>query len=358
VGGKETNEISEPKIKEWLESLKASQTQKHHIKGIEYFKEFSGKNAEDILAERKEKGKQYSTVVMQFFKWLQDVKKLSENSARSYIISLQAYLGFWEMPIRTDLSSTKMKVQNVNFTLENLQTIYKMANLEGKFIISLLRDCPLRCGDIVKKVLPLLPKEQFEIMSQKETTLVRCFISQQTISLYNNMVRMGKVMPKSKRYVEKILKMASQTCNLPDLTPHYFRKRFFSNGVSLDVNEVTLKILLAKSVPKDILTYYLESNGRLKDAWLKIVNETPLESVPNQNHANHEKIEDLDKVIEALATVISDYQKNRTTRLVASAKKHTELDNALETIQTYLKERGKTEPKNKAWTMLKDKKKA
>ena len=61
-------------VEEWMKSIIALNTRKHHQRELKLFAEFLGRSAEEILEERRQtfgKSKYYETKVIEFFAWLQ-----------------------------------------------------------------------------------------------------------------------------------------------------------------------------------------------------------------------------------------------------------------------------------------------
>jgi len=56
---------------------------------------------------------------------------------------------------------------------------------------SLFRDCPARIGDLLEKVIPQLPREEFIIESEKESVVGKVYISEKTVELFGHMQKSG-----------------------------------------------------------------------------------------------------------------------------------------------------------------------
>ena len=266
------------KKEEWLTSFLKESTRKHNERSLRYFEEFSGLSPDQMIEARRVEGRRFSTRVVEFWKWCQTNKKCSQSSASSVTFGLASFFKYFELPLmlKRVIPNTSMKIEDYVPSLEDLQKAFRLGDLQTKVLLSLMRDSPCRVGDLVKKVIPQLPKKEFMIESEKENVVGKVYFSDSTIELFNQMVKAGLSLPTTERGIAKILEKACKVADLPSWNPHLLRKFFFSVGVNLNINEITLKVLMFKSVPKDVLTYVLNKEN-LKTSWQMIVNAIPLE---------------------------------------------------------------------------------
>lgn len=217
---------------------------------------------------------------------------------------LASFFKYYDLPLalKKVIPNTSMKLEDYTPSLEDLQKLYRLNDLPTKFLLSVMRDCPARVGDLVKIVLPQLPKNEFMIKSDKENVVGKCYFSDSTIELFNQMIKANLILPTTERGLSKMIEKACKIANLPMMNPHLFRKFFFSVGVNLNINEITLKVLMFKSVGKDVLTYILNKN-ELKESWNLIVNAMPLE--PKNGNGRVKNIEEsLDLVFKVLRRMV------------------------------------------------------
>jgi hypothetical protein len=266
------------KEQEWLSSLIKESTKLHHAKAFLYLKEFFNKTPEEILELRKKEGKRFNTRIVLFWKWLQKDKGLSRNTASSYCIGAGAFFSYYdlELKLKGKIPDTSMKIDINVPTLENLQTLFRLGDLQTKALLSVMRDCPCRVGDLAKKVIPRMTEGTFLIESEKELVPGRCYISDMTVELGTQLQKSGLELPTTKRGIGKMLERICNIAGIPVFNPQIMRKIFFDTGCNLNINRDILGVLMFKAVNKDILTYLLSRN-ELREAWQQIINALPLE---------------------------------------------------------------------------------
>lgn len=295
-------------VEEWEKSLPSENTKQHHRRGLKYFVQFMGEDPETLLKLRKEEygeSKRFETQVLEFFKWLQKDKKLSQNSARSYVIGVQSFFSYYNVPLqlKRKLPNLHMKLDERKLRPKDLRALFKYNDLAIKLWMSLSKDCPARPSDLLEFRRKQI-KTEFLIQSKKENVIGKVFLSDETIDLFQ---RFWETVPKSEyafststgdRYtpngIRKLLRRAAQKAGLKDLElhQHQFRKLFFTIGVNSGIPEMVLKILMFKSISPDLLTYYLDRED-LRDYWRKIKDQLSLEPRANGKITNIEQMVDL-----------------------------------------------------------------
>jgi integrase len=281
------------KKEEWLTSFLRESTRKHNERSLRYFEEFSGLNPDQMIETRRAEGRRFSTRVVEFWRWCQTYKKCTPSSASSVTFGLASFFKYFELPLQLKrvIPNTSMKIEDYAPNLEDLQKVFRLGDLQTKVLLSLMRDSPCRVGDLVKKVIPQLPKKEFMIESEKENVVGKVYFADSTIELFNQMAKTGLSLPTTERGIAKMLEKACKVADLPPLNPHLLRKFFFSIGVNLNINEITLKVLMFKSVPKDVLTYVLNKEN-LKTSWQMIVNAIPLEKTSGNGAERLDQLKD------------------------------------------------------------------
>ena len=81
------------------------------------------------------------------------------------------------------------------------------------------------------------------------------------------------------------------------ITQHSFRKLFFTTAINLGIQTEIVKILTFKSVPQDILTYFLDRED-LRKYWGKVVSVLSLEPKTNG------RIDNVQEMTQLLAKVL------------------------------------------------------
>lgn len=115
-------------VEEWLKGIVAENTRKHHKRALKRFIEFMGMSPEAILEARRTqfgKSRLMETKVIEFYRWLQEEKKLSENSARSEVIGVQSFFSYYnvKLQLKGKLPHTHMKLDAEKLTAEDLRSL-------------------------------------------------------------------------------------------------------------------------------------------------------------------------------------------------------------------------------------------
>jgi len=303
---------------EWLSTILGESTKLAYRKGIKYFLEFTGlSKAEDLKTLQKPEVK-----IVQFFTWLQNNKELSANSARARCVPVQsiyAYMGM-QLRLRHKLPEITAKVEKWRPSIQDLQKIYASNDLVVKSWMSLSRDCPARLGDLMTVSYEQIQSGEFDLLSKKEKVLGRCYISDETKELFQQLKASGLKHPTTARGIGLMMLKASKVCGFPVLNQHLWRKIFASKCLDLGITESAWRFLLFKSVNKSDATYLMNSSS-LRDQWQKVIDAIPLVQKANGKVQNlEEKIALLSravtkmlKVQEALDGVVSSVQYDKMT---------------------------------------------
>ena len=308
-------------VEEWTKSIMKENTRKHHLRSLRYFEEFLGEDAETLLKLRREqfgKSKYLETKVVEFFKWLQTEKKLSENSVASTIIGIRSFFSYYDVPLKLKgkIKSTSMKLDEVPITIEDIRQMYNYNGLTEKLWISLSVDAPLRIGDLLSLRREQIASE-FLFKSEKEGVVGKVFLSERTLDLLKkfwNTVPESEyafVTPQGNRYdQDSINKMMKRACLKAGLSKnlckkfhqHLFRKLFISAAVNLGLQTEIIKILTFKNVGQDMLTYMLNRHD-LREHWKKVTDVLDLE--PTRANGRVDNLQEaLDLVMKTLRTMI------------------------------------------------------
>lgn len=292
-------------MEEWMASILKKGTKLHHERGMRYFLEYMQSTPEKIIELRKTE-RNFETRLVMFFKWLQETKGLSANSARSDIIAVQAFFRYVKEPvdIRRKLPDIGMKLDAYRLTLEDLQKLHKYGDLATKAMTSLFRDCPARIGDLLE--IMASPKEEMMIQSKKENVVGKVYLTPETIDLLN---RAKESLPRTQAGVDKMLVRACKDANIPHkLNAHLFRKLWISTSINIGLNETVIKILSFKAVDKSLLTYFLD-RADLRDAWKKVIDALPLEP----RNGNNGRVTKVEEEMEMLKESLTSVEKENTT---------------------------------------------
>ena len=151
------------------------------------------------------------------------------------------------------------------------------------------RDIPARISDLLKITTEQILSSEFLLLSKKESVIGKCYVSEETQNLFTQLENAKIVLPTTQAGIDKMVFNACHIAGLPKrLNQHLLRKFWVSTAINLGIPEVIYKILSFKSVPSEILTYYLDRET-LKDSWLKVINAIPLEPKNGSKVSNIEK---------------------------------------------------------------------
>lgn len=266
-------------LEEWETSILATKTKVHHRNALKYFEEFLKKNPEEMLELRRKEGRRFTTRIVMFFKWLQKEKNLSRNTARSYIIGLQSLFSYYDLPLKlkNKLPKISMKLERYRPSIEDLQKLYRFSDLQTKAWLSLSRDVPGRMSDLLRITHEQIQQGEFILLSGKENVVGKCYISQQTQELFNQLKVSGLILPKSGRGINIMLERACKVAGIPKINQHLLRKVWISKAIDLGITDIIMKVLTFKSVDKSMLTYWL-NRTELKEHWKRVINALPLEA--------------------------------------------------------------------------------
>jgi integrase len=262
---------------EWINGLVGKRTQDNYKREFKVFKEYMKKTPEEILQLRKEEGKRFITRLVMFFDYLQK-KGLSQNTARTMIIPIQSFLSYFDMPLKVSdkLPNLHMKLEDRKITLEELQLLYKLGDLETKAWLSLSRDCPARIGDLLKITSEQIQQTEFLIKSEKENVVGKVYISENTKELWSK----DPKIPRTQQGIDKLLKKACSIAKIPEINQHALRKMWITTAINLGIQDTIVRILTFKAVPEATLTYFLDRT-ELRDSWQKVIDVLQLERKEN-----------------------------------------------------------------------------
>ena len=309
---------------EWLSQILGEGTRKHYTRTITYFKEFlKTSSAEDLINLRKRE-RNFETRIIQYFQWLQKERGVTSNSARAYVIGLQSFFNYAGCPVKlkNKLPKLHMKIESWKPTLEDLQKLYKFGDISVKAWLSLSRDIPARMGDMLMITNDQIESGEFTLLSKKESVVGKCYVSEDTRALFKQLETAKIVLPKSQRGIDKMVASACRIAGLPKrINQHLLRKFWISTAINIGIPEVIYKILSFKSVPQELLTYYLDRQD-LKDSWNKVIETIPLENKSSGNGKVTSLEEDSKLFAEALWELVKPVvEKKRLEKLIQGGQK-------------------------------------
>jgi hypothetical protein len=158
-------------------------------------------------------------------------------------------------------------------------------------------------GDLLKITPEQIQSGEFIIISKKENIAGKCYISDETKALFNQLIKSGLSLPTTQHGIDRMMTVACKTAGFEKrINQHLFRKLWITQAINLGLSEPIVKILSFKSVDKSLLTYMLDRND-LKDSWKKVIDSLPLE--PKNGNGRVTNIEEaLDLVMKTLRKMI------------------------------------------------------
>jgi site-specific recombinase XerD len=289
---------------EWLSQILGQETRKTYSRTLTNFKEFMQIESTDDLIKLRQSERNFETRIIQYYQWLQKKKEVSANTARNYVIGLQSlfsYIGAG-LKLKNKLPRMHMKIENWKPSIEDLQKIFKLNDISVKGWMSLSRDVPARMSDLLRITNEQIASGEFLLLSKKESVVGKCYISEETKVLFEQLKSAKITLPRTQRGVDKMMENACSIAGLERrINQHLFRKIWISNAINIGIPEMIYKILSFKSVPQEILTYYLDRE-ELKESWKRVIEAMPLESKSNGKVNNLQTAIDL--VMKALRKMI------------------------------------------------------
>jgi len=276
---------------QYIQEAKSKGTFKNYANGLNKFVEWFGKDANMILKERFEDlkspdmntRKRFVREIEKFHRHLKN-EGHSQNTAVAYTEGIRQLFRFFDMDnkgLPTEVTRKTTTVKDYVPTIAEYRDMFNAGNILDRTIISMALDLGWRIGDFVKirrDILPNLDQQTpipFGLITEKEEVISKSFLSAQTVRLLRTYLKTLKnkenpyLFPNGNgshydpEAIGKRLKVLAKKANVRVLKGkrlrfHCFRKRFLSECANLKIDINTAKILVGKSVSKDMLTYLSE----------------------------------------------------------------------------------------------------
>ncbi len=312
---------------DYIREAKSKATFKNYTQGLKKFTAWYGKDENTILKERFEdlqttdqnKRKRFNREIEKFHRHLKNLGH-PQNTAVAYTEGIRQLFRYFDMDIKNLPSEVTRKIVTVkDYTpkVNEYRDMFNCGNVLDRTIISMALDLAWRIGDFVKirkDMLPNLEQETpipFDLITEKEEVISKSFLSAQTVQLLKTYL---KTLPKENPYlfhnrngshydpeaIGKRLKVLAKKAKIhipkgKRLRFHCFRKRFLSECANLKIDINTAKIMVGKSVSKDMLTYLSEVEH--KKAFEEVHERLQLTEVKAVINAKDSEIEALNKRI-------------------------------------------------------------
>lgn len=313
---------------DYVREAKSKATFKNYMQGLKKFVEWYGKHPNIVLKERFEdlqttdqtKRKRFNREIEKFHRHLKNIGH-PQNTAVAYTEGIRQLFRYFDMDIKNLPSEVTRKTTTVKDyvpTVSQYRDMFNCGNVLDRTVISMALDLAWRIGDFVKirkDMLPNLEQETpiaFGLITEKEEIVSKSFLSAQTVQLLKTYV---KTLSKDNPYlfpngngshydpeaIGRRLKVLAKKAKIhiprgKRLRFHCFRKRFLSECANLKIDINTAKILVGKSVSKDMLTYLSEVEH--KKAFSEVHERLRLTEVKAVVNTKDREIEALKKKIE------------------------------------------------------------
>jgi hypothetical protein len=224
------------------------------------------------------------------------------------------------------VAKTVKTTKNFPLTIEHVRTIFRVADLRERIILSMATDLGLRVGDFInikKTDIPPLDQEppiSFDLMTSKEEVVAHGFLSHETVDLLKAYLptlekKNGNpyLFPSNgtahisdewlNKLLQRLAKNAKINLNGKSLTFHCFRKMFLSAAIDSGIGLTAGKKLCGKAIAESDDTYLTTVN--LRDKFLQLKRFLVLVEQPR---TEIEKIDSLKKAIVGLQEQLSNQQ--------------------------------------------------
>ena len=351
------------KIEEFLDYVKEAKSKatfKNYTQGLKKFIAWYEKDGNTILEERFEdlksteqvRRKRFNREIEKFHRHLKNIGH-PQNTAVAYTEGIRQLFRFFDMDIKNLPSEVTRKTTTVKDyvpSVSEYRDMFNSGNILDRTVISMALDLAWRIGDFVKirkDMLPNLEQETpipFGLITEKEEVISKSFLSSQTVQLLKTYLKTTKkdnpyLFPNGNgshydpEAIGKRLKVLAKKTMLhipkgKRLRFHCFRKRFLSECANLKIDINTAKILVGKSVSKDMLTYLSEVEH--KKAFEEVHNRLRLTEVKAVINAKDTEIEELkrqlrdkDIMIQGLIEALKNPHKRAELEQITTIKAST-----------------------------------
>jgi len=264
-------------------------------RGLDLFCEFYGKDVETILKERKndltprpneilvdakQRASRYEKLLEKFHTWLLE-QGYRINSARTMCLGIMQLFRYYNMSITlrtgSPVSQTVMTTRDFILQPEHVRAMFHASkDLRSKLLVSMGNDLGWRISDILsikRSELPNLEQEapiEWIRITKKEKVVAKSCLSKTTVALLKEYLFSFPTKNPYLFHSNTKSHISDETVNarLRDLARdaeielgnmrlrwHCFRKMIISQAKNLGVDPDIIKMMVGKSVKKDMLTY-------------------------------------------------------------------------------------------------------
>jgi len=336
------SENMKPKEK-WLKEYSRNGTIKNHSTNFDEFCQWANTNDVELVKEYKssdprEFSKKWGKKIVQFYNHLIEIGK-KRNTARTKTIGARAFFKSQCLEVkikRGAIGKAQIAMGEHEFTLEELQRMYKIGNIRDKATLTTAISLGWGAQDFVhiewSFIEPYLAENleapvAFWHERKKTGAPSRSHLTHECIDA----LRTWRTVAPQTAYVfsgENGKPLSGDALNdwLRSLTKrtqiqtrgkvrfHLVRKFLMSQLSASGMNQWETKLCVGKTVPSDILTYLKDQAQNLREKFMNAESRFALSGLTNSNHS---KLETMDKEIkeqrealETLAKVLAPMLKN------------------------------------------------
>lgn len=359
-------------------------------RGIELFCEWYGKDVDTILEERKDdltpkaneslvdakqRASRYEKLLEKFHAWLLE-QGYKINSARTLCLGLMQLFRYYNMGIRlrtgSPVSQTVVTTSDFILQQQHVRAMFHAAkDLRSKLLVSMGNDLGWRISDILsikRSELPNLEQEppiEWIRITKKEKVVAKSCLSKTTVALlkehlfsfptknlylfHNNTKNHISDETVNARLRDLAREAGIELGNMK-LRWHCFRKMIISQAKNMGIDPDIIKLLVGKSVKKDVLTYMTGID--VKTAFTKLQEILGITAFTEESEnivkAMETEIKELKQALIRVQQDANAYKKEsevlteRVTELEANLREHGEVLDVIPTMRrqiAYLKGR-------------------
>ena len=375
---------------EFLDSFSKKSTKRMYKRGIELFCEWYGKDVDTILEERKDdltpkaneslvdakqRASRYEKLLEKFHAWLLE-QGYKINSARTLCLGLMQLFRYYNMGIRlrtgSPVSQTVVTTSDFILQQQHVRAMFHAAkDLRSKLLVSMGNDLGWRISDILsikRSELPNLEQEppiEWIRITKKEKVVAKSCLSKTTVALlkehlfsfptknlylfHNNTKNHISDETVNARLRDLAREAGIELGNMK-LRWHCFRKMIISQAKNMGIDPDIIKLLVGKSVKKDVLTYMTGID--VKTAFTKLQEILGITAFTEESEnivkAMETEIKELKQALIRVQQDANAYKKEsevlteRVTELEANLREHGEVLDVIPTMRrqiAYLKGR-------------------
>ena len=280
---------------EFLDSYSNKSTRRMYRRGLELFCKWYGKDVDTILKERKDdltprpnesfvdtkqRASRYEKLLEKFHGWLLE-QGYKINTARTACLGIMQLFRYYSMSITlragSPVSQTVVATNDFILQPEHVRAMFHVAkDLRSKLLVSMGNDLGWRISDILsikRSELPSLGSEppiEWVRRTKKKQVLAKSCLSRTTVSVLKEYL---SSFPTKNPYLfhnnaKGHIDEETVTARLRDLARdagielgntrlrwHCFRKMIISQAKNLGIDPDIIRLMVGKSVKKDMLTY-------------------------------------------------------------------------------------------------------